>query len=135
WRICPFRYTTVSIEGCCGPRSSVWTWNTRSPRLTSVLKPELICVLGFRPKKMSLNRKNLRSAIDRFAPGRYYSSATKMSGEYLDSYGPILLMFILAAGLAAVLILASTIVGKHKRTKEKDQPYECAIAPTGDARE
>ncbi|HTZ74650.1 MAG TPA: NADH-quinone oxidoreductase subunit A [Candidatus Aquilonibacter sp.] len=58
-----------------------------------------------------------------------------MSGEYLDSYGPILLMFILAAGLAAVLIIASTIVGKHKRTKEKDQPYECGITPTGDARE
>ncbi|HKV49061.1 MAG TPA: NADH-quinone oxidoreductase subunit A [Candidatus Acidoferrales bacterium] len=84
---------------------------------------------------MSLSRKNVRSAIDRFALGRYYNSATKMSGEYLDSYGPILLMFILAAGLAAVLILASTIVGKHKHTKEKDQPYECGIAPTGDARE
>jgi NADH-quinone oxidoreductase subunit A len=58
-----------------------------------------------------------------------------MSADYLDSYGPILLMFILAAGLAAVLILASTIVGRHKHTKEKDQPYECGITPTGDARE
>jgi NADH-quinone oxidoreductase subunit A len=58
-----------------------------------------------------------------------------MNVDYLDSYGPILLMFILAAGLAAVLIIASTIVGKHKRTKEKDQPYECGMVPTGDARE
>ena len=58
-----------------------------------------------------------------------------MSGDYLDSYGPILLMFILAAGLAGVLIAASTIVGKHKHTKEKDQAYECGITPTGDARE
>jgi NADH-quinone oxidoreductase subunit A len=58
-----------------------------------------------------------------------------MSGDYLDSYGPILLMFILAAGLAGVLILASAIVGKHKHTKEKDQAYECGISPTGDARE
>ena len=58
-----------------------------------------------------------------------------MSGNYLDSYGPLLLMFILSAGLAGVLITASTIVGKHKRTREKDQPYECGIRPTGDARE
>jgi NADH-quinone oxidoreductase subunit A len=58
-----------------------------------------------------------------------------MNVDYLDSYGPILLMFILAAGLAAVLIIASTIVGKHKRTKEKDQPYEFDMVPTGDARE
>ena len=58
-----------------------------------------------------------------------------MSADYLDNYGPILLMFILAAGLAGVLIAASTIVGKHKRTKEKDQAYECGMSPTGDARE
>ena len=44
-------------------------------------------------------------------------------------------MFILAGGLAGVLITASTIVGKHKHTREKDQPYECGITPTGDARE
>ena len=57
-----------------------------------------------------------------------------MNINYLDNYGPLLLMFILAAGLAGVLIAASTIVGKHKQTREKDQPYECGIAPTGDAR-
>ena len=58
-----------------------------------------------------------------------------MNSAYLDNYGPLLLMFILSAGLAGVLIIASTIVGKHKRTREKDQPYECGIRPTGDARE
>jgi NADH-quinone oxidoreductase subunit A len=58
-----------------------------------------------------------------------------MNSNYLDTYGSLLLMFILAAGLAGVLILASTIVGRHKRTREKDQPYECGIRPTGDARE
>jgi NADH-quinone oxidoreductase subunit A len=57
-----------------------------------------------------------------------------MNTNYLDGYGPLLLMFILAAGLAGVLITASTIVGKHKRTAEKDAPYECGINPTGDAR-
>jgi len=44
-------------------------------------------------------------------------------------------MFILAAGLAGALITASNIVGRHKRTREKDQPYECGIRPTGDARQ
>ncbi|MGH9682926.1 MAG: NADH-quinone oxidoreductase subunit A [Candidatus Acidiferrales bacterium] len=58
-----------------------------------------------------------------------------MNGNYLDSYGALLLMFILACGLAGVLVLASQIVGRHKRTREKDQPYECGIRPTGDARE
>jgi NADH-quinone oxidoreductase subunit A len=67
--------------------------------------------------------------------GRYYSNATKMNGNYLDNYGPLLLMFILAAGLAGALITASTIIGRHKRTREKDQPYECGIRPTGDARQ
>ena len=67
--------------------------------------------------------------------GRYYTSANKMNGNYLDSYGPLLLMFILAAGLAGALITLSAIVGRHKRTREKDMPYECGIAPTGDARQ
>jgi NADH-quinone oxidoreductase subunit A len=58
-----------------------------------------------------------------------------MSGNYLDNYGPLLLMFILAGGLAGVLMTASTLVGRHVRTPEKDQPYECGIRPTGDARE
>jgi NADH-quinone oxidoreductase subunit A len=58
-----------------------------------------------------------------------------MQSGYLDTYAPLLLMFLLACGLAGLLIAASTIVGRHKRTREKDQPYECGIRPTGDARE
>jgi NADH-quinone oxidoreductase subunit A len=58
-----------------------------------------------------------------------------MNGNYLNNYGPLLLMFILSAGLAGALITASTIIGRHKRTREKDQPYECGIRPTGDARQ
>jgi NADH-quinone oxidoreductase subunit A len=58
-----------------------------------------------------------------------------MNSNYLDNYGPLLLMFVIAAGLASALILASELVGHHKRTKEKDQPYECGMLPTGDARE
>lgn len=58
-----------------------------------------------------------------------------MSGNYLDSYGPLLLMFILAAFTAAALITVSSIVGRHKPSREKEQPYECGILPTGDARQ
>jgi NADH-quinone oxidoreductase subunit A len=58
-----------------------------------------------------------------------------MESSYVDSYAPLLLMFLLAGGLSGALIVASTLVGRHKRTREKDQPYECGIRPTGDARE
>lgn len=58
-----------------------------------------------------------------------------MNSAYLDNYGALLLMFILAAGLAGVLVVASTVVGQHKRTREKDQPYECGVMPIGDARQ
>ena len=58
-----------------------------------------------------------------------------MDSAYLDGYGGLLLMFILAAGLAGVLVVASTVVGKHKHSKEKDQAYECGMAPIGDARQ
>jgi len=58
-----------------------------------------------------------------------------MQSGYLDNYGPLLLMFLLACGLSGALITLSTLVGRHKRSREKDQPYECGIRPTGDARE
>lgn len=58
-----------------------------------------------------------------------------MQSSYLETYAPLLLMFVLACGLAGALVAVSTLVGRHKRTREKDQPYECGIRPTGDARE
>ncbi len=57
-----------------------------------------------------------------------------MSGNYLDSYGSLLLMFILACFTAGALITLSLLVGRHKPSREKEQPYECGIRPTGDAR-
>ncbi len=58
-----------------------------------------------------------------------------MDSKYLDNYGPLLLMFLLAAGLSGALLVMSTLIGRHRRSREKDQPYECGIRPTGDARE
>jgi NADH-quinone oxidoreductase subunit A len=74
------------------------------------------------------------SSFDRALTGRYYTSATNMTSNYLDNYGPLLLMFILAAGLSGVLLVLSNLVGRHTPSREKDQPYECGITPTGDAR-
>ncbi len=67
--------------------------------------------------------------------GRYYSNVTNMQSSYLDNYAGLLLMFILACGLAGAIIVLSAVIGRHKRSREKDQPYECGIRPTGDARE
>lgn len=57
-----------------------------------------------------------------------------MSSNYLDSYGPLLLMFVLACLAAGALVALSSLVGRHKPSREKEQPYECGIRPTGDAR-
>jgi NADH-quinone oxidoreductase subunit A len=58
-----------------------------------------------------------------------------MNSNYLDSYGPLLLMFILACFTAGALVALSSLVGRHKPSREKEQPYECGIRPTGDARQ
>jgi NADH-quinone oxidoreductase subunit A len=58
-----------------------------------------------------------------------------MESNYLNSYAPLLLMFIFAGGLAGALIVVSTAVGRHKPSREKNQAYECGIRPTGDARQ
>jgi len=66
--------------------------------------------------------------------GRYYKNASKMNSTYLDSYGPLLLMLILAAGLSGAIIVVSVLLGKRKPSPVKDQPYECGVRPVGDAR-
>src|SRR2546427_1145880 len=42
WTTRPPSYTTVSRNGCEGPRSSVWTWYTALPTRTFVLKPKFM---------------------------------------------------------------------------------------------
>src|SRR5271163_5354179 len=126
------------MMGWFGPRSSVCTWKTCSPTFTSVLKPELIALDSPRSPSACTEQKKIEvieSSFDRLLSGRYYNSAAKMNSNYLDNYGPLLLMFILSCGLAGALVIASAIIGKHKRSREKDQPYECGMRPTGDARQ
>lgn len=48
---------------------------------------------------------------------------------------PVLVQTILAMVIAAALVTLSFAIGKRLKNKVKDTPYECGIAPTGDARQ
>ena len=58
-----------------------------------------------------------------------------MSGNYLQSYAPLLIHLIVAMGLAGAILLLSYLVGYRRPSRAKLQPYECGVQPTGDARE
>ena len=58
-----------------------------------------------------------------------------MSGNFLDSYAPLLIHLLVAMGLAGALVAASSLVGWRRPSREKQQAYECGVTPTGDARE
>src|SRR6201994_2281006 len=46
---------------------------------------------------------------------------------------PVLLQTVLAMVIAAALVTLSFAIGRRLKNKVKDMPYECGIAPTGDA--
>lgn len=58
-----------------------------------------------------------------------------MSGNYLESYAPLLIHLLVAMGLAGALVAVSSLVGWRRPSREKQQAYECGMNPTGDARE
>ncbi len=58
-----------------------------------------------------------------------------MNETYLQSYAPLLIQLLVATGLAGIILLLSNVVGYHRPSRVKAQPYECGITPTGDARE
>jgi NADH-quinone oxidoreductase subunit A len=51
------------------------------------------------------------------------------------NYFPILLIFVIAVGFAAVMITMSRLAGRNRPTREKLMPYECGVEPVGTARE
>jgi NADH-quinone oxidoreductase subunit A len=53
---------------------------------------------------------------------------------YHWQYLPLLLQIVVAIGLAAGMVLGSSIVGRHRNTKVKLAAYECGIETVGDAR-
>lgn len=50
-------------------------------------------------------------------------------------YIPVLLILIIAVGMASVILILSRIAGRNRPTREKLMPYECGVEPVGTARE
>ena len=53
---------------------------------------------------------------------------------YHWQYLPLLMQILFAIGLAAVMVLASWFVGRHRNLPVKLAAYECGIEAVGDAR-
>ncbi|HWE52490.1 MAG TPA: NADH-quinone oxidoreductase subunit A [Bryobacteraceae bacterium] len=47
---------------------------------------------------------------------------------------PVLFQAVLATIIAAALVTLTFVIGRRVKNRVKDMPYECGIAPTGDAR-
>src|ERR1700735_4465284 len=58
-----------------------------------------------------------------------------MPATHAQSSFPVLVQVLIAIALAAGLIGASTLLGKHAKSPLKDTPYESGMAPVGSARE
>ena len=57
-----------------------------------------------------------------------------MTDSGLQAYTPLLLHLLIASALAGALTAASALVGWRRPSRAKQQPYECGMEPTGDAR-
>ena len=57
-----------------------------------------------------------------------------MSGSDLHSYAPLLIHLLIAVVLAS-LLTGSVLIGWRRPSRVKQEPYECGVEPTGDARE
>src|SRR6266480_6861264 len=58
-----------------------------------------------------------------------------MPDNYFARYLPLLIHFIFALAFASAMVILSTLIGQHRPSRVKMQPYECGITPTGDARQ
>lgn len=56
-----------------------------------------------------------------------------MPTSLAETWFPVLLQAVLAMVIAAALVTLSFVIGRKLKNKVKDLPYECGIAPTGDA--
>jgi NADH-quinone oxidoreductase subunit A len=53
----------------------------------------------------------------------------------LEIYFPVLVQIAIAIAIAGGLVAASSLLGKRARSPQKDTPYECGMAPAGDAKQ
>lgn len=50
----------------------------------------------------------------------------------MDTYFPVFVLLVLAAGFAATMLLIATYLGPKKFTEVKDDPFECGTVGSGD---
>jgi NADH-quinone oxidoreductase subunit A len=79
-------------------------------------------------------RESFPAHLTDWRVNRYYN-ASPMSGSELHPYAPLLLHLLIAMGLAGALTAVSVLVGWRRPSLAKQQPYECGMEPTGDARQ
>lgn len=53
----------------------------------------------------------------------------------LPEYLGILFLLVLSAGICALMVTGSWLLGPKKNTPYKSSPYECGVTPEGSARE
>lgn len=58
-----------------------------------------------------------------------------MPSTFAEQYLPVLIQFVLATGLASVLVFLGWFLGQRVRNRVKDSPYECGAQPVGSAKE
>ncbi|MGA2482044.1 MAG: NADH-quinone oxidoreductase subunit A [Candidatus Acidiferrales bacterium] len=58
-----------------------------------------------------------------------------MRANSLQPYAPLLIHLIAAMLLSGAILLASGLVGWRRPNRAKQEPYECGMHPSGDARE
>jgi NADH-quinone oxidoreductase subunit A len=58
-----------------------------------------------------------------------------MPDNYFTNYLPLLLHFVIAFTIAGAIVTLSWLIGQRKPNRAKMSPYECGVAPIGDARE
>jgi NADH-quinone oxidoreductase subunit A len=56
-----------------------------------------------------------------------------MPDSLAQTWFPVLLQTVLAMVIGVALVALTFVIGRRLKNKVKDMPYECGIAPTGDA--
>ena len=58
-----------------------------------------------------------------------------MPSNYLESYLPILMHAALVVVVAGAMVVLSSLIGRHVRTRAKLMPYESGVTPVGNTRQ
>ncbi len=53
----------------------------------------------------------------------------------LQSYFPLALVFVVAVGLAAIMVALANLLGPRRPSRVKASPFECGSEPVGSARQ